>query len=218
MSVLVHTANLRSFDEVVPPETQTVPFTFKVFTDQDFPPRPRAMTGRLQARIPKMFGWDLVLGHDIYLWHDASLQLNCADSIQWFLDTLGDTDIAVFKHPWRQSAREEADYIQCKLLQGSRYVSNRYEGEDLIGQMRAIACQPGYVDDKLYASGAFCYRNTIPVQAALKEWWCQTSRFHSVDQLAFPLALWMHGLTVKVIDEDIYHASHLAWRRKHLHG
>lgn len=215
--VAAMTANLGGFDTVQPPVAQLgVDLQYRVFTDAEFPPRPRAMTRRLQARIPKMFGWDLMPGYDFYLWHDASLVFSRPDTVTWFLEQLGTGDIAVFAHPWRSSAREEAAFVQMKLDKGSRYICTRYEGEDLAGQMTAIRQDPTFTDDRLFASGAFCYRPEPHLIAALEHWWIHTSRFHCIDQLAFPYVL--RYCDVRVIQEDIYHASHLTFARRHGHG
>jgi hypothetical protein len=66
----------------------TCTLTFHRFTDANFPPRPLAMTSRLQAGIPKMFGWQLRPGHDVYIWIDASRGLLRDDSVAWFLEQL----------------------------------------------------------------------------------------------------------------------------------
>lgn len=218
MRVCVHTANLGGFDTVQPPVAQLgVEMTYRVFTDADFPPRPRAMTRRLQARIPKCYGWDLEPGYDLYFWLDASLQLSRPDAVQWFIEQLGLADMLVFAHPWRQTAQQEADFLRMKLAKKSRYICTRYEGEDLDGQMRAI--QDGrFEDTALYASGAFVYRPTRWTIAALRMWWEHISRFHVIDQLALPYVLDTNRVNVRVLDEDIYHASHLAFVRPHGHG
>lgn len=215
MKVLVHTANLGNVDTPAPPVDQVTDadVTFKVFTDVDFPPRPKAMTRRLQSKIPKMFGWDLLPGYDVYLWHDASLQVHQPDTVAWFLEQLGDDDdIVVFKHPWRNSAADEAEFICTKMMAGSHYIKSRYEGEDLAGQMAEIRKADWYDDKQFYAGGAFCYRPGGDVREALERWWVYTSRFHCIDQLAFAFTLHQYDLDIKVLDEDIYHASHLLWR------
>jgi hypothetical protein len=218
MRVCVHTANLGGFDEILPPVAQLgVEMTYRIFTDADFPPRPKAMSRRLQARIPKIYGWDLEPGFDAYFWHDASLQLSRPDSVAWFLEQLDGADMVVFRHPWRNTAEEEAAFLRMKTAKGSNYILSRYEGEDLDGQMRAIN-DGRFVDDRFYASGAFIYRPTLWVQAAMRMWWEHTSRFHCIDQLAMPYVLETNRVNVRVIDEDIYHASHLAWTRRHRHG
>lgn len=216
MRVAVISCNLGGFDEPVAHVPQEgVAVTYHAFTDATFPPRPRAMSPRLQSKIPKMFGWDLVPGFDAYLWLDASLQLSQADAVAWFLAQMGETSIAVFRHPHRETIQEEADFLRHKLALGSRYIKARYEGEDLDGQMRAIG---DYASLPLFASGAFVYRPAFAVKAALQEWWVGTSRFHIIDQLMFPFVLHHWDVPVTVIDEDIYHASHLKFTRAHGHG
>lgn len=218
MRVCVHTANLGGFDVVQPPVAQLgVEMTYRVFTDAEFPPRPRSLSRRLQARIPKMFGWDLLPGYDAYFWIDASLQLSRPDSVAWFLEQLENRDMVVFRHPHRSSAKEEADFLRAKLAAGNHYILTRYAGEDLDGQMNAIT-DGRFVDDRLYATGAFLYRPTIWVTGALRLWWEHTSRFHCIDQLSFPYAIESSRVNVTVLDEDIYRASHLAWTRPHGHG
>jgi hypothetical protein len=215
MSVLVHSANLGAFD--IPPmhaPQQGVVVEDKLFTDTDFPPRPKAMTRRLQSKIPKCFGWDLIRGHSAYLWLDASLTLSRPDAVQWFLDQLGPNDFAVFRHPERHTIHEEAEFLRDHAK--NSYIMSRYDGEDLIGQMTAILANPFYRDDHFFAAGAFAYRPTQKATDALTEWWVHTSRFHCIDQLAFPYIL--RKCAVSVIDEDIFHASHLAWTRKKGHG
>ena len=219
MRVAVIGANLGGFDNPVPHCPQEgVEVYYHLFTDANMPPRSCAMTPRLQAKIPKMFAWDLCPGYDAYIWCDSSLRLSKPDSVLWFLNQLGDYDIAVFKHPARNSAREEAAFLRAKLAVGSEYIMARYAGEDIDGQMEAIRRDRGYADDRLYAAGAFCYKPTCDVRDAMKEWWYHTSRFHQIDQLSFPYALWTNRVCASVIDEDIYHASHLEWVRRRGHA
>lgn len=214
--VLVVSANLGGFDEPVAHVPQEgVDVSYHAFTDANFPPRRRAMTPRLQAKIPKMFAWDLIPDYDAYLWLDASLQLSLPGSVAWFLAQMGTRDIAVFRHPTRLTIADEADFLRTKMAHGSRYIVARYLNEDLDGQMKAIGNAKGL---RLFAAGAFIYKPTALVQAAMKDWWVQTSRFHLIDQLAFPFALHTWGINPAVIDEDIYHASHLTFTRAKGHG
>lgn len=210
--MLVYTANLGGIDDPLIPVAQlNVELTYRRFTDADFPPRPRAMTRRLQARIPKIFGWDLCPGHDLYLWVDGSLHLHRPDSAHWFSDVLEDQDIAVFKHPSRLTLQDEIDFVRTKLKAGSRYLAARYEGEDLNG-LEAYLHREHLQGLPLFASGAFIYRPTPTIQSAMKEWWGLTARYHAIDQIQMSVALHEWACRVKVIDQDIYHASHLEWR------
>ena len=212
MRVCLHTANFGSIDEPVMHEDQVgAEVTGHTFSDLNFPARRRTMSSRLKARIPKMFGWDLLPGFDAYLWLDGVFRLSRPDAVAWLLAQLGDGELVIYRHSSRKTIKEEADFIRAKLDAGSQYLRVRYEGEDLEGQLAAIAADPTYTDDRLYGSSAFLYRPTERVKAALTAWWVHTSRFHAVDQLALPYVL--RHCDVRVIDQDGRYATHLEWNR-----
>jgi len=200
MRIAVVTANLGHFDKVVDPVKQSVPFDFYRFTDENFPPRCCSMTSRLQARIPKMFMWQMVPGYDYYIWVDASSALLHRDSVRWFLEQCGTADIAVFPHPKRTSIKQEAEYIKDRLKKRCEYIVPRYDNELADDQLVEIQSDKTYTDDKLYHSVAFIYKYSEKIKEAMIQWWYRTSRFHSVDQLAFPYVLWKSGCAVNVID------------------
>ena len=187
------TANLGNFDKSVDADYQT--YKFHRFTDEDYPPRLNSMTPRLQARIVKMFMWEFLPSFDYYLWVDSSCVLNDVAGVEWFLEQLGDHDIAVFKHPHRSTVAEEADYLKHRLDIGCSYITPRYENEDIDGQLRVVDPTA-----ELFASTAFIYRDSPQVRAAMKEWWYHTSRYHSIDQLSLPYAI--KDLRVKVMPEN----------------
>lgn len=161
-------------------------------TEKEFPLRDKSMTARLQARIVKTHMWEFVPGCDFYLWIDSSCRLK---DKQWFLDKLGDADIAVLKHPHRDTVAQEAEYIQHRLDIDCPYITPRYEFEDIYGQTMTV--NP---DQKLYASTAFICRNSPKVRAAMKHWWYMISRYHSIDQLSLPWCI--RSLKVNVISDN----------------
>ncbi len=211
--VTMISANMNGFDRYSPPCVQTgVAFDVRCFSDFNFSPRRQTMTPRLQARIPKMFGWDLVPGAEVYVWLDASFRLTSEHSAKWFAESLGQSDLALFDHPHRHSIREEAQHILSKLRAGSLYLTQRYEGEDLDGQLRAVL-RDGYEDDTLFATMAFAYHPSSRVKALLGDWWIHTSRFHAVDQLALPYLVWEHGASVARLEGDPYHHGMIEYTR-----
>ena len=214
--VFLHSANLAKFDAPRLPVPQVgADVTYHLYTETEFPPRPKGVSPRLQARIPKIFGWDLSPGYDVYFWQDASLHVAREDAVSWFLDQLGDADFLAFRHPWRATLAEEMDFVRWKIKK-SRYLQTRYEGEDLEGLWQYVERQ-GMLQALLYASTAFCYRSPTPeMQQSMWMWWALTSRYHAIDQVQYTLALAPHR--VVVLDEDIYHASHLTFTRAHGHG
>lgn len=189
--IAILSANLGGFDKAI--ATYTV-------SDSEYPPRANSMTPRLQARIVKTHMWQFEPDYELYLWIDSSCRLTNEDSVQWFVDQLGDNDIAVFKHPQRNTVREEAKYLKERLEleragRKQKYILPRYDGEDIDGQLAEV--DP---DGMLFASTAFIYRLSPQVKAAMKEWWYQISRYHSIDQLSLPWAI--EDLKVKVINEN----------------
>lgn len=205
LKVLVVSANLGNFDSVqdhVPQESTLFDIDYHLFTDQNFPPRFLSMTPRLQARIPKMTAWQMIPGYDFYLWIDASCRLSDPKSVEWFLQQLIGVDIAVFKHPQRNTVGQEADYIKERIeleFNGKKehYLLPRYENERLEDQMAVVNPEA-----KLYASTAFIYKNDTPARDLLSIWWMHTSLYHSIDQLSLPAAIERSGAKVNVIDED----------------
>jgi hypothetical protein len=159
-----------------------------------------------------MFGWDMLPDYDIYIWLDASYRLCAKNSIHWFINTLGYCDLAIFRHPKRKSIAEEASFIANKIEKQSPYLTQRYEGEDMEGQLRAIRTD-GYVDDYLYATMAFAYHPNERVKRMLTDWWVHTSRFHSVDQLALPYLVWDHGCSVAILEGDPFHSPRIEYTR-----
>jgi hypothetical protein len=139
-------------------------------------------------------------GYEFYIWVDSSSALLHKDSVQWFLDQLGSADIAVFPHGRRNTIQQEANYLKQRLKRNCPYVTPRYENELVDEHMREIEADKGYTDDKLYHSVAFAYRLSDKIREAMHLWWYGISRYHIVDQLTFPYALWKAGCKVNVID------------------
>src|SRR4051812_17753509 len=117
------------FDEPVTHVPQSVECDFVHFAAENFPLRSGAMTPRLQARLVKLFSWQLVPGYDNYLWVDTSCAFTNPDSVKWFIEQLGDNQVALFKHPHRNTVQEEADYLKHRLSIKCPYITPRYENE-----------------------------------------------------------------------------------------
>jgi hypothetical protein len=213
-SVAVITANLGNFDPVVDYVEQSHPYDFYRFTDENFPPRHKAMTPRLQARIVKMFGWQMVPPHDYYLWVDASCILADKGAVKWFLDRAKGVDMAVFKHPERDTIRQEADFLKARLKRGDPYIVSRYENELIDEQLAVIRTDKGFADQNLFASTALVYKNNAKVRNVMFHWWHHTSRYHIIDQLSLPYVLYKQNCTVRIIADDYLHIPYLKHVRK----
>jgi len=182
-----------------------------LFTEENFPARSKSLSPRMAAKIPKMFMWDLKPGYDFYLWTDASLTFRSPNAARFFVDQLGeDNDIVVFTH-WSPSAHAEAEGLRRELARGCPYVGARYADEDLEGEIKALEDDRDFADNAMWSGGAFCYRPTPQIKAAMKEWWYRTSRFHCCDQFALPHVL--KNCRVNVLHLDIYKNDYLRWIR-----
>lgn len=207
MKVAVISANFGGYEVVAPWPEQVVPAGVSVeinrFDDQNFPGRHLAMTSRLKCGIPKWFGPEIVPGYDAYLWVDASRGL-APDTVAWFLDRLGRADLVAFLHPERRTIREEYEFVKTRMARpGETYLTSRYAGEWLDAQFSAVS-KPWHRDDRLYATTAFLYRPTVPVQRAFKDVFGMKARYILHDQLAFPFCLREHRVHVAELPDNIY--------------
>jgi len=195
------TANMGNFDRVEEPIKQSIPVDFYRFTDDNFPPRYCAMTPRLQARLVKLFGWQMIPNYDYYIWVDSSLTITNPDAVKWLLKQCSGVDMAFFKHPDRDTIQEEYDFIKKKIEEGNYYLCPRYTNELLDEQLAEIKADKGFTDNLLIASGVFIYKNNPKVHNLMKEWWYHTSRYHIVDQLGLPYAIYKSECKVNIIKE-----------------
>ena len=223
MRVGILTANLGDFDEDIDSVNQRLPknveeIIFHRWTDKNFPPITVAMSPRFQYRIPKLFGWQMLekMRFDYIIWLDGSCSFQHLNCTEWFLDQIGNNDVAFFKHPWRDTIKEEAFHIDEKLKQGGKYITVRYKNglhRECYDEIRSLAFYGEFVDDKLFASTSFIYKNTQEVQNMMKDWWYWQSRYFSCDQLPLPYVLWKNKLKVKVIEENPFKTKYLSFNK-----
>ena len=199
--VALLSANLGGFEKRLWFKQKNIPTAdIFMYTDETFPPRYNAMTSRLQARIPKCFGWQMKPGYDIYIWMDAQFGLRIG-GIEYMLGHLGDKDMAVFRHPHHKTIQKEWDVIH----RDEPYIVERYGGELDGGWDRTLP---------VYAGGIFIYRNIPKVQEMLKEWWYHNSRFTLDDQLALSTVIKQFDVQINVIQDHIYNTSYFVPLRK----
>jgi hypothetical protein len=212
--IAVISVNLGALDKPVEHVSQSVSHDTYTFTDENFPPREKAMTPRLQAKIPKCFAWQLVPDYEYYLWIDGNLKLAHPDSLKYILQNMEGYDIVTLKHPARPNIRQEVRYTRKGINQQSIYVLSRYTGELLAEMYDIVEKDKDYVDDLLVIGGVFLYRNTPAVQAMLKEWWYYQTRYILQDQISFPYVLKKSGIKINVLP-DVYDKTPYLTHVKH---
>jgi hypothetical protein len=176
------------------------------FDEQNFPQRPGAITPRMQAKIPKMLGWDMVPPYDYYIWLDSSFRISDPGCVQWFIGNCLNHDMVLFRHPKRQSIASELCYMQRKMRQGDPYILMRYGEEPCEAQVQRYLADPDFRDGALYAGGAFCYAANLVARPdnAMKEWFHQTVTGSIQDQLSLPWVLNKYGVKLNVLSEGIF--------------
>lgn len=200
MKIAILSVNLGGIDRNPKHCEQSIPVDYYHFDDSNFPLRNCAMTPRMQARIPKVFGWQMVPGYDIYIWCDTTFMIHHPNAAKWMLDNLGDADAACFKHPDRKSLQQECDFLKHKLAEEHPYIVPRY-GNELADEFLAeIGEDKNYEDNRLFANAIFIYRNNEKNRAMSKDWWYYISRYHINDQLGMPYAFYKNLCKVNVID------------------
>lgn len=207
MKVAILSANLGNFDKPVPPVDQIVApgieVSYHCFTDKDFP-QIADLPPRFQYRIPKLFSWEMYPGYDIYIWLDGGMSLQDPHAVMWLLEQLGEADIAFFKHPWRNTVKEECDHIEEYLQKGDKYITSRYKNGLHKEMYEAIQQDISYTDEYLFASTVFIYKNIAPVKSLMEVWWYFQSRYYTCDQLALPYAMFRTGITFKQLEGNVF--------------
>ena len=199
--IAVISAELGGFDEQRNHPLQSIDADYFYFNDKNFPLR-KSMTPRLQAKIPKMFGWQLKPGYEYYMWLDGNIVFDKFDALEYFYDQIQGYDIVVLHHHRRNTIKWEARYLERAINENSRYIMARYDNEFWQEQLAEIQADKDYKDDFMLIGGVFMYKNNEKVRQAMKEWWYQVSRYSIQDQISLPYVLRKAGLKIKILDHD----------------
>jgi hypothetical protein len=204
--VLVITANLGGFDDGKiahhPQDTNRYDVSLLRFTDDNFPPRMNALHPRLQAKIPKMLGWEYYPNYDYYLWLDGAVRMTSPDCINFFIESLGCADFAIPHHPDRRTISDELAYMKNLMNLGSIYLNGRYKNEAMTEQVQKYLSDTTFRDKKLYQATYFCYTNylTKSKPGFFRDWFFDCARYSVQDQLSLPYFLNKHEIKTAQID------------------
>ncbi len=101
---------------------------------------------------------------------------------------LGEADLALFKHPYRKTVREE-----CAILKGKHDTA-------------ALQSQYGWLLDhtRLYEGGVMIRRDNPKVRRFNHRWWELIQRYSLRDQVTLPLAMRsVPGLKASIIPDNV---------------
>jgi hypothetical protein len=202
---------------------QSIPVDFFYYDDANTPARTTAMKPRLQAKIPKMLGFEMEPGYEYYVWADAVITLRNHQCIEAAIDRIEGKDILLFRHQdGRKSVEEELDFMIAHMNgetgneYAQTYLNERYESEPIVAQVRSYLSEEQFEDNKLYSAGFFVYKNTARMRRTMKEWFYECARWSVQDQLSLPFVLSNNDIDVETIDEEITNNSRIEyhWRNE----
>jgi hypothetical protein len=114
MKIAVISSSLGGFDSQPQHVEQSVKADYFYFNDENFPLR-KSMTPRLQAKIPKMFGWQMASGYDYYVWLDGNIAFNHFDTLKFLMEKIAGYHVVALKHHRRKTIWKEARYLEEQL-------------------------------------------------------------------------------------------------------
>jgi hypothetical protein len=124
---------------------------------------------------------------DVTLWVDGNIWLKATpDAIA--VELLGDADMALFGHPYRQNVWQEFD----ALAQQKRF-QIPYLQQQLAKQQTAYRMAGLPRDAPLFECSVLVRRNNLQVRTLMESWWTQICRWQWRDQVSLPYVLWKHG-------------------------
>jgi hypothetical protein len=123
---------------------------------------------------------------DVFIWHDANMQVNC--NLDELVERLGNNDLMISIHPERDCLYKEA----LKCIELKKDIKLIIEKQIL----RYHGLQMPY-HFGLYATGILIRRRFD--QRTLKfymDWWGEVRKYSRRDQISFPFALWNNQMNI----------------------
>ena len=130
---------------------------------------------------------------DVTVWLDANIRLK-VDVREAVETLLGDADMAVFKHPYRDNVWQE-----FATLKDDPRFAIPYLQDQLHAQAYQYAAEELPATWPLYECNVLIRRNNERVNRFNEAWWAQICRWQWRDQVSFPYVLWKNFVDVRAI-------------------
>ena len=181
MKIAIITANMGAIDlPKIQPE-QSVKVDQFYYTEENSPYPFRDVNSRLAGKYFKMCSHKLLPECDVYIWMDANIQIKSTHFVSFLINSLGESDIAISKHPVRKSVYEECEFICDQIDRGNKYLSTRYTKEAMRKELEFI----GEGVENLYWCGLFIRRNKPEINQLFEEWFQGNVLYQAFDQSLF---------------------------------
>jgi hypothetical protein len=209
MSVAVVSSCYGGVDEILSPPTQDIGVDrWLMVTDDDrefdgwetlHQPRPW-VHGRFAAKHAKAQPFDYV-DTDVAIWLDSGAIVTSEHLVSVAVDTLGDADLALWRHPERDNVIDEA---------AVSVTMTKYDGQHCRQQAQCYVDQG--LPDALYATGCIVWRNNEAARDFGRMWLAEMLRWSLQDQLSFPYVAWKLGVEPNTMPQSLWRNHYVKWR------
>lgn len=152
---------------------------------------------------------------DYYIWFDSKFKIRSNTLVDDVIDSLGDYDIQIFKHPQRKSIKSEIDFLEDEMLRlNNNYLIDRYKGERIRSQYEFYVQDTNFIDNNFFSMGFFVYsKNLIKNRDynLLTDWFFHNCYWSIQDQISFPYLLHKHKTKYRTFDYQLFNNKYLKW-------
>lgn len=195
MSIAHITAVIGGIDDEHEVPEQTIKAHKWFFTGKQHP----GLSDRQAALYYKQQHHNFLTGYDYYIWTDGKIKITCNDFYQQLIDQLGESEIGIMKHLYRDCIYKEVDHIEHCIKHGNEYLATRYAHRPIREQVNAYKKQGYPRDNGLNDCCIFITRNTPNVRTIFNEWWRVCSEFDHFDQTAIKFICWNEATIIQDI-------------------
>lgn len=185
MRVACYTCIAGDYDSLLPhPVLRDVDFI--AFSDRDIDPNgwdlrsidPIPERPRLAAKMPKILPDRFLPDYETTIWIDGSHLIVDNFFVRQAIESMGDSEMALYKHPWRDCIYDEAN-ASMEL--------QKYKDQPIWAQVDAYRAEGHPEHFGLWACGTLVRRNTPRIANLMDEWWREISKWSIQDQISLPV-------------------------------
>lgn len=190
MKVLIVTANIGDIDFVIDVPKQIVPdgitVDYKCYTEKNLPfPLPN-LDNRLKSKYLKIQTHIFEPNYDYYIWIDGRIEIKSEYFVDQMLTYLGENDIALPLHEFRNNVFEEMDFISEQINKESPYVYLRYGNQFIDKEIDFYKERKKWLSHiPLHHCACFIRVNNYNTKNFFDEWWSKCIQFSNFDQAMF---------------------------------
>lgn len=198
MRIAICSANVGGIDEVKEIPTQSVPFDYFLYTEENLPFPLHNLDNRLKGKYCKI-NTHRFLDHDVFIWLDGRVEITSPDFIQMMVDKLQGHEVVISYHPHRKNPYEEIGWIKTMMDQGNVYLKTRYATEPFEEEVAFYKKEEMPLETPLYQCGIFARWNNARVNWIFRDWWLMCLEYSNFDQSQFSYIAWKNELSINAV-------------------